>query len=60
MPIRIGTTTITSVYKGTNRISKAYLGSTLLFDVSYIVTEDSNRIVTENNEAIVTENSIST
>ena len=55
MTIRLGTLTPQALYKGTVPIYKAYLGTTLLFDVSYIVTQDSNRLGTQNNIELVTQ-----
>ena len=56
MPIRIGSTAPETLYIGTTRIFKAYLGANLLFDVSYIATQASNVITAQNDDELITQN----
>ena len=55
MAIRLGSLTPQSLYVGTTPIYKVYLGSTLLFDVSYIATQDSNRLTTQSSTELITQ-----
>ena len=59
MAIRLGASAPKSLYIGTTPIYKAYLGSTLLFDVSYIATQDSNRLSTQSDSELITQTSTS-
>lgn len=56
MSIRIGSTAPETLYIGTTRVFKAYLGANLLFDVSYIATQASNVITAQNDDELITQN----
>lgn len=57
MPVRLGTSSIAALYAGSTRISKLYMGSTLLFNETYIVTQAEDPIATQASDVFVTQDS---
>lgn len=55
MSFRIGASTPSAIYLGTTPIYKAYRGTTLLFDLSYITTQSSDRITTQSGLELITQ-----
>lgn len=55
MTIRLGSTTPEALYIGTTPVYKVYLGSTLLLDVSYLATQNSQAITTQNGTELTTQ-----
>lgn len=57
MAFKIGTTSASAIYLGSTRITKAYLGTNLLFDETYITTQASDNITTQAADTFLTQTS---
>jgi len=57
MAFRIGNTICTALYIGTTPVYKIYKGTELIFDVSYITTQDSLRLATQSSDTLITQSS---